>query len=83
MRGLPQEVAGRVYKIWVGGRSGYRLIYLVHAPARIVVGLFFSGVTRSSFDYDDVDFLTPAMAAASDLEHQRLDRFTEIRVAPE
>ena len=83
LQGLPQPIAGRVYKIWVGGRRGYRMVYLVHPPASIVVGILFSVVRRSQFDYDDADFASPALAIANDLQQGRIDRFTQIQVPNE
>jgi hypothetical protein len=55
--GRIQGVSGSpVFKLYVGGRKGYRLIYLVLNSKRAVLPIFLSNVRRAKFNYALVDW---------------------------
>lgn len=81
MKGLRQpELQGRVYKLHVGGRSRYRMIYYIHPPTpnsnmTQVIPLFFSEVPRSRFDYDAVDPDALGQSVLSDIQANNVGSF--------
>lgn len=67
LQGLPPPLAGRVYKKWVHGRRGYRLIYLLYPVKGITLGVFLSTEARADFDYSDIEWQEYAQTIYVDL----------------
>lgn len=55
LRGMPAKLAGRIYRLHVGGRRKGRLIYFVIDEQKIIVPYFLSPI-KSKFDYNKVDW---------------------------
>ena len=49
-------LVGKVYKIWVRGRRGFRLAYFVDQDRAIACPFFVSMDPRADFDWDSVDW---------------------------
>ena len=50
------SLAGKVYKVWVRGRRGFRLAYFVDHDHKVTCPFFVSLDPRTDFDWDSVDW---------------------------
>jgi hypothetical protein len=76
---VPSRV-GQVRRVWVKGRTGYRLIYYVPQVAedvgfQPVIPLFLSEETRGSFDWDNIDPNEVGHDIVADFCAKRYERF--------
>ncbi len=74
MRGVPAELQGKIYKMWVGGPSKHRLFYLFFPDRKLIIGVFISPEIRSRFDYEKFPWEI-FLEAASDFKEERLENF--------
>jgi len=77
MGGLPRELQGSVYRLWIKGPKGFRFIYVVHRELKIVMGVFVSADPRSNFDYNKVPWLEYAEKIYEDLTAKNMKQFEE------
>ncbi|KPK99303.1 MAG: hypothetical protein AMJ91_08240 [candidate division Zixibacteria bacterium SM23_73_3] len=59
---LPEDLAGKIRKLWVGGRKGHRMIIKTNHQERLVKVVFVTPEKRGHIDYkklirDLVDFI--------------------------
>ncbi len=80
LQGLKEPLAGNVLKVWVKGRRGYRLIYLVNQQKKIVMGIYLSTDERANFDYSDLDWQDYAQEIYTDLVNGNEDMFKVMRL---
>jgi mRNA-degrading endonuclease RelE of RelBE toxin-antitoxin system len=87
MKGISRpELQGSIYRLHVGGPSGYRLIYYIHrrktpTSAVVVIPIFFSQVPRSRFDYHDLDLDSLGQAILSDFQNNVVTAFVRFTSA--
>jgi len=67
MRNLPQHLQGKLFRLWVKGKKGFRYIYMVSKEQSLVLGIFVSPVHRSKFDYAKFPWLEIAGQIHEDL----------------
>lgn len=51
LQGLPPDFAGKVKRLWVGGRKGYRMFIKTDHHEKVVTIWFVTPVKRSQLDY--------------------------------
>ena len=81
LQGLPPHLAGKVRKVWVKGRRGFRFIYFLDADRELIVGVTLSSESRGSFDYDDPVWMDRAELIYQDLVEGRAEAFITLRLA--
>ena len=80
MNGLPPPLGGRVFHLHVGGRKGFRLIYVADSKRGIVLPVFLSCEIKPRFDYDAVPWQDYASEIYKDLCDGNTTKFTELRL---
>lgn len=51
LQGLPPDLAGKVKKLWVGGRKGHRLFIKTDHDKKVITILFVTPEKRGQLDY--------------------------------
>jgi len=78
MRDIPiKKLQGRIYRLHVKGRRGFRFIYLVDHRQQIVMGIFVSSEVKAKFDYEKVPWEEYAAEIYEDLVSGNMEKFTE------
>jgi len=72
-----EELQGKILKLWVGGRRGHRLVYVVIKSIGIVFPAWISLVPRSRIDYEREPWLEYALRYFHDLQSGDMDKFKE------
>jgi len=76
MKYAPSDIAGRVYKKKMGGRSGYSICYIIFREIKVVLGVYITPEARKDIDYRKFPWekLTQAVKDfnAKDLEKFRI-----------
>lgn len=72
-----EELRGKLYRLYVGGRRGYRFVYFFSERHGIVLPAWISPVRRSQLDYDKADWLDYALDYSSDLAQGNIDKFED------
>ena len=62
-----QALIGRIRRLWVGGRSGHRFIYIVHGSQKLIVPIFLSKEIRRDIYYDSLPWAEYADRIYDDL----------------
>lgn len=79
MRDIPLTILqGKIFRVWVGGRTGYRLIYIYDPDSDIALPVFVSTQPKARFDYEDVPWREIAEEIYQDLVQGNDEKFTEI-----
>jgi len=82
MRDIPiKKLQGRIYRLHVKGRRGFRFIYLVEHKQKLVMGVFVSSEIKAKFDYSTVPWLEYATAIYEDIVNRKYENFTEFKFA--
>jgi len=85
LKGLADhELQGRIHRLHVGGRRGYRLFYWLPIPKpnselTLVIPAYLSENPRSGFDYDRIDLDEAGMDVVRDYREGRFDCFKRFR----
>jgi hypothetical protein len=74
------SLQGKLYKLWVGGGSGFRYVYYYHPGKSVVLPIFLSNEPRADFDWDTAPFQHIGERIVSDLLCGNFDKFTEPQV---
>ncbi len=77
MRNLPQHLQGKLFRLRVRGRRGFRYIYMVNREKSCVFGIFVSPEQRSKFDYNKFPWLEIAEQIHEDLISGNMNSFQE------
>ena len=78
MHAIPiKKLQGRIYRLHVRGRRGFRFIYLVDHRQQIVMGIFVSSELKAKFDYEKVPWEEYAAEIYKDLIEGNTEKFTE------
>lgn len=77
MRNLPQHLQGKLFRLHVRGRRGFRYIYMVNREKACVFGTFVSPEQRSKFDYNKFPWLEIAQQIHQDFISGNIDKFEE------
>lgn len=81
LRRIPiKALQGKLRKLWVSGRSGFRYVYYYHPGKSVVLPIFLSNEPRDDFDWDTAPFQEIAERIVSDLACANFDKFTEPQV---
>lgn len=72
---LPRDLQQKVFRLWVGGRSGFRLIYYVNREKAYVMGIYLSTVGRSKFDWEKSPWLEITQKILKDYSAGRYEKF--------
>lgn len=75
-----KKLQGKIHRLHVKGRRGFRFIYIVEPRSSVVVGVFVSTERRSKFDYSDVPWERIASDIYEDLTQSKWERFREFVV---
>lgn len=79
MRDIPiKKLQGRIYRLHIRGRRGFRFIYLVDQSKQIVMGIFVSTEIKAKFDYEKVPWDEYAAEIYEDLVNGNMENFTEL-----
>ena len=73
-----KKLQGRIYRLHVKGRRGFRFIYLVDRRRQIVMGIFVSTEVKSKFDYEQVPWEEYAAEIYEDLVNGKIENFNEL-----
>jgi len=78
MHDIPiKKLQGRIYRLHVKGRRGFRFIYLVDRNQQVVLGVFVSLEVKAKFDYEKVPWEEYASEIYEDLVSGNTEKFTE------
>ncbi len=78
MHDIPiKKLQGRIYRLHVKGRKGFRFIYLVDHSRQIVMGVFVSTEVKAKFDYEKVPWEEYAAEIYEDLVNGNMEKFRE------
>lgn len=77
MRDLPQHLQGKLFRLWVRGRRGFRYIYMVNREQSLVLGIFVSPEQRSKFAYSRFPWSEIAEQIHQDFTSGNIDKFQE------
>jgi len=69
------DLQGSVYRLWVGGPKGFRMIYFVYRKKSIVFGVYVSPAVRKKFDYNKFPWLQNAIEIYNDFIKGNLSKF--------
>lgn len=72
-----KKLQGRIYRLHVRGRRGFRFIYLVDRNQQVVLGVFVSLEVKAKFDYEKVPWEEYASEIYEDLVSGNTEKFTE------
>jgi len=75
MRSLPQHLQGKLFRLRVRGRRGFRYIYMVNREQSCVFGIFVSPEQRSKFDYNKFPWMEIAEEIHQDLTSGNREKF--------
>jgi len=80
MHDIPiKKLQGRIYRLHVRGRRGFRFIYLVDHKQQIVMGIFVSSEVKAKFDYEKVPWDEYAAEIYGDLVSGNMEEFMEFK----
>lgn len=78
MHNIPvKKLQGRIYRLHVRGRRGFRFVYLVDHSRKIVMGIFVSSEVKAKFDYGKVPWEEYAAEIYEDLVSGNIEKFRE------
>ncbi len=66
---------GMIFKIYIGGNEGYRLIYAVDVQNKTIVGIFISTVLRGKLKYGKVGWEIISEKIGKDYSENNTDKF--------
>jgi len=78
MHSIPgEELRGKLHRLWIGGKKGYRLVYYFSTELDIILPAWISPVPRTHLDYEKADWLDCADQYCSDLLEGNMDQFED------
>jgi len=75
MRNVLQHLQGKLFRLPVRGKKGFRYIYMVNRELSCVLGVFISPTTRSKFDYSKYPWQKLAEQIHQDLVSGNMHKF--------
>ncbi len=75
LRTLPKDLQQKVFRLWIGGRSGFRLVYYVDREKGYIMGIYLSTVVRSKFDWEKSPWLKITWRILRDYSAGRYEKF--------
>ena len=72
--GIP-ELKGKIYKCWVGGRRGFRFIYIFHSGYKVVLPVMITLEARSRINWDKLPWQEVSERIYSDFVNGNLKAF--------
>lgn len=79
LHGIPDDdLAGNIFRLWIRGSSGFRLIWVVDRTTSVACPVFVSP-DRRDFDWDtDIEWLTLAIEIHQDMLAGNEDKFMKL-----
>lgn len=79
MRDIPLTILqGKIFRLWVSGPTGFRLIYVYDPGCDVALPIFVSTEAKEDFDYEDVPWREMAEEIYQDLVEGNDEKFREI-----
>jgi len=75
MHSLPKKLRQKVFRLWIGGGSGFRLIYYVDRKNGFILGIHLTLEPRAKFSYEKSDWMDTLESVLNDLENSEMDNF--------
>lgn len=69
------DLQENVYKLWIGGRTGSRMIYLIHKKKNLIFGMYVFPMLRNKIDYDRIPWLENAIEIHDDFMKGNISKF--------
>jgi len=79
MRDIPLAILqGKIFRVWVGGRKGFRLIYFYDSACDVALPIFVSTEPREYFDYERMPWREMADEIYQDFVEGNDKKFKEV-----
>lgn len=75
MHSLPKKLRQKVFRLRIGGRTGFRLIYYVHKKKSLILGIYLTVEPRAKFSYEKSDWMDALESVSSDFENNEMGNF--------
>lgn len=76
----PATLQGKIFRVWVRGPVGFRLVYFYDSGCDVALPIFVSTETKQHFDYEDVPWREMAEEIYQDLMDGNEEKFQEVQV---
>ncbi len=70
------ELVGLIWRSYVGGNNGHRLIYIYLPERKIVLPVYLSPETRPNIDYNKIPWNDIAESIYNDFENKKYEAFS-------